>query len=103
MATATAPRATQRVTKKKLTLAQAADQWETAKREMDRLKPQLEEAAAVLKDHFERTGRSTYKDRIACSTSTRLVLVQAKVREFLGARLSEFQERVPVKSLTLLK
>jgi hypothetical protein len=26
---------------------------------MDELKPQLEEAAAVLKEHFEKTGRSS--------------------------------------------
>lgn len=91
-----------RVTKKKLTLAQAADQWIRCKREMDKLRPQLEEAADVLKEHFEKTGRHTYKDRIALSTTTRLVLDQAKVRAFLGKRLEEFQKRVPVKSLSLL-
>jgi uncharacterized membrane-anchored protein YhcB (DUF1043 family) len=92
-----------RVSKKKLTLAQAADQWERCKREMDHLKPQLEEAAAVLVDHFERTGRSTYKDRIALSRSTRLVLDQARVREFLGKQLADFQKRIDIRSLSLLK
>lgn len=92
-----------RVTKKKLSLTEAADQWEAAKRKMDEQKPLLEEAAAVLKAHFEKTGRSTYKDRIAYATSSRLLLDQTKVREFLGAKLSDFQKRVSTTSLTLLK
>lgn len=93
------------VTKSKLTLAEAADQWERSKREIDRLKPLLEEAAPVLLEHFERTGRSTYRDRIAVSTrGGSLVLDQARVREFLGKRLPEFQKRTePSKSLSLLK
>lgn len=92
------------VTKKKLTVAQAAEQWETAKRQIDELKPQLEEAAAVLFEHFDKSGRSTYKDRIALiTTAPRLVLDQAKVREFLGKRLGEFQKRTkPSRSLSLL-
>jgi hypothetical protein len=54
-----------RLQKRKLTLAEAADQWEKAKREAERAKALLEEAAPVLLAHFEKTGRSTYKDRIA--------------------------------------
>lgn len=94
-----------RVTKKKLSVAQAADQWERATLEMDRLKPLREEAAAVLKEHLEKTGKKTYKDRIALVTSpAKLILDQAKVREFLGKRLGEFQKRTaPSTSLTLLK
>jgi hypothetical protein len=92
-----------RLQKRKLTLAEAADQWEAAKREIERQKPLLEEAAAVLLAHFEKTGRRTLKDRIALSVSSRLVLEQDKVREFLGARLGEFQKRIQVRSLSLLK
>lgn len=91
------------VTKKKLTVTEAADQWERCKREADLLKPQLEEAAAVLLEHFERTGRSTYKDRIVLTRGSRTVLDQAKVREFLGRRLHEFQKLITTKSLSLLK
>jgi hypothetical protein len=93
------------VTKKKLTVAEAADQWEGAKRELDRLKPVLEEAAEVLKEHFERTGRASYKDRIAyVTTAGRLVLDQEKIRAVLGKRLGEFQKRTkPSKSLSLLQ
>jgi hypothetical protein len=93
------------ITKRKLTLAQAADQWEKAKRLIDVQKPLLEEAAEVLLEHFERTGRATYKDRIALVIgSSRLILDQAKVRAFLGKKLPDFQKRTePSKSLTLLK
>jgi hypothetical protein len=96
---------TDRVSKRKLTLADAAEQWETAKREIDRCKPLLEEAAPVLLEHFERTGRSTYRDRIALIVgSPKLVLDQAKVREFLGKQLPDFQKRTESsRSLSLLK
>jgi hypothetical protein len=104
-ATSKPPSARARVSKRKLTLAEAADQWETAKREIDRLKPLLEEAAPVLLKHFEKTGRSTYRDRIAVvNRGGSLVLDQGKVREFLGERLSGFQKRTePSRSLSLLK
>jgi hypothetical protein len=94
-----------RISKRKLTLSAAADQWEDARRQMDRLRPMLEEAAPVLIEHFEKTGRSTYKDRIALITgSPKLILDQAKVREFLGSRLGDFQRRTePSRSLSLLK
>lgn len=91
------------LTKKKLSLAEAADQWEAAKREIGRQKPLLEEAAEVLEAHFEKTGRTTYKDRIALTTGARTVLDQPGVRAFLGSRLGEFQKRITFKSLTLLK
>lgn len=96
---------TARVSKRKLTLLEAADQWENAKREIDRLKPLLDEAAPVLLAHFEKTGRSTYKDRIALVINpSKLLLDQAKVREYLGERLSKYQKRTePSRSLTLLK
>jgi hypothetical protein len=94
-----------RVQKRKLTLAEAAEQWEHAKREIDRLRPLLEEAAPVLLKHFEKTGRSTYRDRIALTLgASKLVLDQAKVREFLGEKLAQFQKRTePSRSLSLLK
>lgn len=92
-----------RVTKKKLTVAQAAEQWETSKRLIEEHDPLLKEAAAVLKEHFEKTGRSTYKDRIAYAVSTRKVLDQAAVTEYLGAQIEKYKKRVTIQSLTLLK
>lgn len=89
-------RTPQRLQKQKLTLSEAADQWERSKREIDRLKPLLEESAAVLLEHFEKTHRATYKDRIARqATGGSLVLDQPRIREYLGAKLHEFQKRTP--------
>lgn len=96
--------APERVSKKKLTLAEAADQWEAATRMIDEQKPLREEAAEVLLEHFERTGRASYHDRIALVRGpARLILDQAKVRAYLGSKLSDFQKRSkPSRSLTLL-
>lgn len=94
-----------RVRKRKLTLAEAADQWEAASREAARQRALLEESAQILLAYFERTGRSCYKDRIALILGGgSLVLDQAKVRAFLGERLHEFQKRTAQsRSLRLLK
>lgn len=92
-----------RVSKKKLTLAQAADQFERASNAKKLAEAEIEEAKAVLVTHFEKSGRSTYKDRIAFALSTRNVLDQAKVREFLGAQLADFQKITTIRSVTLLK
>lgn len=93
-----------RVQKRKLTLAEAAEQWERAKLEIERQKPLVEEAAAVLLAHFEKTGSAGYKNRIGWKWSGgSLVLDQPKVREFLGRRLGEFQKRTQrSRSLVLL-
>jgi hypothetical protein len=74
--------------------AEAFDRWEHARRETDRLRGVLAEAAAVADGYFERTGRLTYEDRVLRNrTGGTLVLDQGKVREHLGARLHEFQTR----------
>lgn len=91
--------------KRKLTLAEAADQWEQAKRESARQKALIDEAAPVLLEHFEKTGRSTYKDRIARKpTGGSEVLDQPKVKAFLGVKLPQFMKRTERGfSLELLK
>jgi hypothetical protein len=99
------PRTPKALQKRKLTLGEAADQWEKAKREIERNKGPLEEAAGVLLAHFEKTGRPGYKDRIGWTwTGGGLVLDQAAVRELLGERLPEYQHRSKrSRSLRLLK
>lgn len=104
-ATATAPKtAPKGATKKKLTVDQAGEQWVKAKRAMARQKGLLEESAEVLLEHFEKTGKKTWKDRIALVTTPgRLILDQGKVRAYFGAKLSKYQTRTkPSKSLSLL-
>jgi len=104
MATATL-QAPPRVSKRSLTLAEAGDQWITCRQEMDRLKPLLEESAAVLFAHFDKTGKSSYRGRIVLTFGpSKLVLDQARVREFLADRLPAFQKRTePSRSLSLLR
>jgi hypothetical protein len=91
--------------KRKMTLAEAAEQWEKAKRDMQAAKALLDEAAPVLLDYFERTNRPDYKKRVGWNwTGGGVVLDQGKVRAFLGARLAEFQTRSRrSRSLTLLR
>lgn len=93
------------VTKKKLTVSEAADQWEQARQDAQLAKSLLEESAAVLLEHFARTGRSSYRGRIArVQPAARTILDQPKVREFLGKRLAEFQTTsTPKPGLTLLE
>lgn len=92
------------LTKKKLTVSQAADQWVKARKAIDRNKPLLDEAAEVLEEHFEKTGKTTYKDLIAYVTNTpRTVWKTEELKKFLGKRLPEFRKKTkPSKSLTLL-
>jgi hypothetical protein len=63
------------------------------------------EAAAVLLAHAEKTCKRTYKDRVAVvQTGGSLVLNQAAVRDYLGAKLADFQTRTKLGwSLKLLR
>ncbi len=90
---------------RKMTVAEAADKWEHAKTQIEEAKPVLEQATAVLLEHFEKTGRTTYKGRIGLTRPpARTVLDQARVREFLGKRLPEFQRvSEPKPGLTRLE
>lgn len=87
----------------KPTVAEAARSWEEAKREMERLKPQLERAAEVLKTHFRKTGRTDYRGKIGYAVTTRLQLDSVAVKTALGDRLGDFQRRVEIEQLSLLK
>lgn len=79
---------------RRLNLNKAIDQWAETTRAIERLKVLQKEAAEVLIAHGEKTGRRTFGDSIAMqSTGGSVVLDQAKVREFLGPRLAEFQTR----------
>lgn len=94
-----------RLAKTELTVAEAADQWEAADRDAERAAALKKEAGPVLLKHFEKTGRLSYKDRIAVRQGAdRTVLDQDAVKAFLGERLPEFQTRVtPKPSLTRMR
>lgn len=90
---------------RKLTVSDAIDQWAETSLAIQGLEALRKEAAAVLLAHAEKTGKRTFKDRIAVVQSGgSLVLDQAKVREELGARLVDFQKRSKLSwTLKLLK
>jgi streptogramin lyase len=107
-ATATAPKkrsAPKGPTKKKLTVDQAGEQWVKAKRAIARHNALAAEAAEVLFEHFEKTGKKTWRDRIALVTNPpKSILDQPKVKAFLGAKLPQFMKRTQSsKSLSLLE
>ena len=86
---------------RKLTIARAIDQWEQTTLAIEGLTVLRKEAAEVLLAHAEKTGRRTYKDRIAVvSSGGSVVLDQARLRQFLGARLVDFQTRSKRVSVT---
>ena len=93
------------VTKRKLTIAEAADEWEFTEVELRKLaekaaplKARHGAAEEVLLAHFDRTGNATYKGRISWHWSgTRLILDQGKVSKYLGRKLPDFQKRTESK------
>jgi hypothetical protein len=90
---------------RKLTLANAVDQWAECSLAIDGLTALKKEAGEVLLAHAIKTGKRAYKDRIAVvQTGGSLVLDQKAVRDYLGAKLVDFQTRTKLSwSLKLLK
>lgn len=79
---------------RKLTVADAVDQFESTTRAIEGLAGMRDEAKRVLLAHAEKTGKRTFADKVAVVRSGgSLVLDQAKVRDELGARLPDFQTR----------
>lgn len=91
--------------KRKLSIADATNQWAETTLAIEGLAVLRDEAKKVLLDHAAKTGKRAFSDRIAVvSTGGALSLDQRKVKEFLGARLAEFQTRTKLGwSLKLLK
>jgi hypothetical protein len=90
---------------RRLTVANAVDQWAETTLAIQGLEILRKEAAGVLLAHAAKTGRRTFRDRIAVVQSGgSLILDQRKVREFLGARLAAFQTQTKLGwTLKLLK
>jgi hypothetical protein len=77
-----------------LTVSAAVDQWAECQLAMDGLKVLQKEAADVILRNALRTGKRSYKDRVAVVRSGgSLVLDQEAVRAYLGAKLEQFQKR----------
>ena len=105
MSAQTKPRTPKALQAPKLTLTKAVDQWAECTLAIEGLQILQKEAKAVLLEHAERTGKRAYKDRIAVvSSGGSVVLDQPKVRDYLGARLADFQTRTKLGwTLKLLK
>jgi hypothetical protein len=87
---------------KKLTVAEAADQWEKAERAIAEATPLRKQAAEVLKAHFAKTGRDQYKGRIGLKVSHSTILDQVAVKDYLGSKLAKYQKRIEKRYLTIL-
>jgi hypothetical protein len=86
-----------------MTLAEAVDQWITAKHKLAALEPQLDEAAKILKAHFRKTGRAQYRDKIGYGCTTVQILDTRAVKAYLGKDLPKFQRSSTREVLSLLE
>jgi hypothetical protein len=86
----------------RMSVAEAADVWETTKRKVTKLQPELAAAAEVLKEHFRKTGKSDYKGRIGYSKGQRKQLDTDHVKLALFDQLDDFLKVVTYETLTLL-
>jgi hypothetical protein len=99
------PPTPKRLQKRKLTLPEAADQYERADdaliklgEKVATLEAERDEAEEVLLAHFDKTENAHYRHRIGWEwTPTRLILDQAKVKKFLGEQLRKYQKRTESK------
>jgi hypothetical protein len=85
-----------------VTVAEAARRWVAAKKAERKAAAQLKASGQVLKDHFRKTGRHTYKDQISYAVATRRTLDTEKVKAELGDRLPKFERVSEVETLSLL-
>jgi hypothetical protein len=99
------PPTPKRLQKRKLTLAEAADQFERADDALLRLVSKVKtleaeraEAEEILLAHFDRTENPAYKGRIGWQwTSTRLIWDQDKLTTYLGEQVAKFKKRTESK------
>jgi hypothetical protein len=69
-----------------LSVAQAAEQWLQAKPAAKVAEKLVKEAEEVLKEHFTKTGRSTYKGLVGLTTTPMTGLDTAAVRADHGTK-----------------
>lgn len=89
-----------------MTLAKAAEVWIKAKKAEDSAKATKDVAADILKDHFRKTNRQSYKSRagrIGLAVTSRTRLDTQKVKQELGDRLPRFQTTQTYETLSLLE
>jgi hypothetical protein len=69
-----------------MTTTEAAEQWLRAKPAAKLAQAEVDEAEKVLKEYFERTGRTTYRNKVGITVSAVTNLDTKRVREDHGDR-----------------
>lgn len=86
----------------KLTLAQAAGQWLEARADEAAAKARKDQAADILKAHFDKTGRTSYKGIIGLTVQEAQVLDTEKLTAHHGDSISRFKRTTVKRFLTPL-
>ena len=86
-----------------MTVAEAAEQWLAAKKAKKAAETKLAPAEKVLKEHFRKTGRATYKDLVAYSKTTYTGIDLDAVRAELGKKIERFEVTRERETLSPLK
>jgi hypothetical protein len=88
----------------KMSVAEAAQVYEDAKRRIDHEKSRLEASSEVLKEYFrKRPSKRDYRGRIGFAVGTRRILDNDKVKAELGDKLDSFKKTIKTETLSLLK
>lgn len=86
-----------------VTVTEAAQVWEQAKRDERDAKTRLEAAGEVLKEYFRaRPNKRDWKGRIGFGVKSRRQLDTKAVRAELGDRAADFEKVVTWEELSLL-
>lgn len=86
-----------------MTLAEAVKVWIEAKRVSRDAEAKLKASAAVLKEHFRKTGKNNYKGKIGYALTTYCALDLEAARAALGKKLDPFEVTRERETLSLLK
>lgn len=84
-------------------LAEAATRWAAAKRVKKKNDAEIKATEKILKGHFRKSGRATYRDLISYVKTPTTRLDTDKVRAELADRIAEFEVAGDKETLSLLK
>lgn len=85
-----------------MSTAEAADVYCRLKPQLDALRAELEPAERTLKEYFQRTGKTSYRGRLAYKVTSFAAVSAALVRAKLGPAVAEVEEQRTREQLILL-